>query len=140
MPRRLKSTSSQVPNAKDRATDLRLRRNYHTTLTDYNKVDAFQGRVCAVCKQPTEPGKPRRAVDHRHSDGLLRGLLCWKCNRAIGSFQRFWPDAVDLLIAAGEYLKNPPFSKVFGRHRYTAPGKIGTKKRAKLLKSFQPQH
>lgn len=121
---------------KDRATDARLRREYQVSLGDYEKVFNFQGRVCAVCKEPVPSGKPRLAVDHRHRDGILRGLLCWRCNRAIGAFHRFWPDAVEMLQAAAEYLKNPPFTVVFGTNRFAVPGKVGTKKRAKLLKQL----
>lgn len=120
---------------KDKAADSRLRREYQITLAEHEEVFEYQGRVCAMCKQPVPTGKTRLAVDHRHNDGLLRGLLCWKCNRAIGAFQRFHPDAPALFKAAFEYLQSPPFTAVFGE-RFCVPGKVGTKKRAKLLKQL----
>lgn len=129
--------TSKALKGKERAADLRLRREYHTNLAEHKKVSKYQGDVCAICKQPVEPGRPRLAVDHRHSDGLLRGLLCWKCNRAIGAFHRFHPDAIDLFKSAWEYLTNPPFTAVFKKQRFTAPGKVGTKKRAKLLAAMK---
>jgi hypothetical protein len=117
---------------KDKAADLRLKREYYPLggLAEYNKVLKFQGGNCAICKTPVPTGKPRLSVDHCHTTGLLRGLLCWKCNRAIGVFR----DNVELLIAAAEYLKVPPVSAVFGTSRFTAPGRVGSKKRAKALK------
>ena len=119
--------------AKDRAADRRLRREFWITLDEYEKVLEYQGYCCAICKKPVQPGKPRLAVDHRHACGLLRGLLCWRCNRSLAVFE----DNVAKLEAAIIYLLNPPFTIVFGSERYAAPGRIGTRKRAKLLKLHQ---
>lgn len=119
---------------KERTADLRLRREYQITFAEREKVFNYQGRVCAMCKQRPITGRSQFSVDHRHSDGLLRGLLCWKCNRALGAFQRFHPDCVELFQAAADYLRNPPFTAVFKNERYTVPGRIGTKKRTKALK------
>ena len=51
------------------------------TLERYAEMLSSQGGVCAVCKEP--PGKPeksRLAVDHCHTSGRVRGLLCVRCN------------------------------------------------------------
>lgn len=120
---------------KDRATDLRLRRNYGLTLAEYATVLKFQKGGCAICKRPAGEFKNRFAVDHCHLTGLLRGLLCWGCNKAIGVFR----DDVKRLKEAAQYLTNPPVTSVFGTERYTAPGRVGTKKRAKLLKAMAPR-
>lgn len=131
--------STKRVSPKDQAADKRLQREYQITLGEHQKVFKFQNYVCAMCKQPVPTGKPRLAVDHRHSDGLIRGLLCWKCNRAIGAFHRFFPDTIEMFQAAFEYLRNPPMTAVFKKERYCVPGKIGTKKRAKLLKEQRNQ-
>lgn len=119
-------------STKDRAADLRLRREYHITLEEYEKVFEFQGRVCAICKKRVLTGKARLAVDHGHTDGKLRGLLCWRCNRALAALF----DNADSFQAAADYLRNPPFTRVFGRPIVTAPGRVGSKKRAKLLRAM----
>jgi hypothetical protein len=44
-----------------------------------------QAGGCAICAK-----KPRRrflAVDHDHTSGAVRGLLCYYCNTAIGVFE-----------------------------------------------------
>lgn len=43
-------------------------------------------------------------IDHDHSDGKLRGLLCDKCNRGLGYFR----DNQEFLRNAADYLENPP--------------------------------
>lgn len=121
-------------NKKDRAVDLRMRRNYGLTLDEYNKVLAFQFNRCAICKRDRKEFKNRFAVDHCHTTGLLRGLLCWGCNKALGVFR----DNLARLKEAAAYLTNPPVTEVFGMERFTAPGRVGTKKRAKILKAMKP--
>lgn len=119
-----------TPFDKDRAADLRLQREYGITLAQYGKVLKFQGGVCAICNRL--PGRTRLSVDHCHVSGLLRGLLCSACNRAIAHFK----DDAERLERAAHYLIVPPFHSVFGI-LITAPGRVGTKKRAKLLKQLK---
>lgn len=65
-----------------------LKRDYGITVDDYDQMHEEQGGVCATCGCPeTEMfrGKVRRlSVDHCHETGLVRGLLCGKCNKALG--------------------------------------------------------
>ena len=116
---------------RERERDLRLRRNYGLTLAQYEQVLKHQKQACAICIRPVSEFKNRLAVDHCHITGLLRGLICWGCNKAI---QVFRDDPVRL-AAAVRYLTKPPITTVLGA-KYTAPGRVGTKKRAKLLKAM----
>lgn len=78
----------------ERANENRRRWNlenrYGITVEQYAAMLADQGGVCAICGQgePNEHGRTgtrfRLAVDHDHETGRVRGLLCQKCNRAIG--------------------------------------------------------
>lgn len=120
---------------KDRATDLRMRRNYGLSLAEYNKVLVFQSNGCAICKRDRKEFKNRFAIDHCHTTGLLRGLLCWGCNKALGVFR----DNLARLKEAAKYLESPPVTNVFGTEKYTAPGRVGSKKRAKLLRALAAQ-
>ena len=62
------------------------------TIEDYDAMYTKQGGVCAICQQPetsSRNGKVYRlAVDHDHNTGKVRGLLCFKCNSAMGSFEK----------------------------------------------------
>jgi Recombination endonuclease VII len=58
-----------------------LRRLYGMSLEDYEVKLRRQGGVCAGCKRKF---KISLCVDHCHTTGLLRGLLCKGCNIGIG--------------------------------------------------------
>ena len=117
-----------------RAKDLRLRREFHITLEQFDKVLKFQGGGCAICKKQVnkEGEKLKLAVDHDHKTGLVRGIVCLRCNKGMALFL----DIASNLFNAYNYLEAPPFERVFGHKFYTAPGKIGTKVRKKHLAVF----
>lgn len=81
----------------------RLVRRFGITLEQYEQMRAVQGGGCAIC------GKTRfddvrehdLAVDHDHSTGVVRGLLCRDCNVALGKFG----DSLDVLKKAVAYLE-----------------------------------
>lgn len=58
-----------------------------------------QGGVCLICNDPGD--RQALGVDHCHATGLVRGILCDKCNRGLGYFK----DNPELLIAASIYLE-----------------------------------
>lgn len=60
-------------------------RKYGITPTEYDAMLESQGGACAVCKQDDRDRLGRRLhVDHDHISGRVRGLLCTRCNNAIG--------------------------------------------------------
>jgi hypothetical protein len=76
---------------------LRLLR-YDLTPEEHAQMLIAQKGVCAIC-QKLPKGKRPLVVDHRHSDGKVRGLLCYGCNRALHVLE-----SVELLAAAQAYL------------------------------------
>lgn len=80
----------------------RLKRQYGITKEEYDIMAVNQNNVCAICgKQETEKyGK--LAIDHDHKTGVIRSLLCHKCNRGLGSFN----DDIQILQSALEYLNS----------------------------------
>jgi hypothetical protein len=73
------------PDTKLRDRERWLRR-YGITLDDYTSMHQKQGGCCAVCGvSEIEHGKPL-VVDHEHTTGRVRGLLCHKCNIGLGLF------------------------------------------------------
>jgi hypothetical protein len=61
-----------------------LKRTYKITPEEYDRMLLEQNGVCAICLRPNETKFKYLAVDHNHSTGAIRGLLCSNCNLAIG--------------------------------------------------------
>jgi Recombination endonuclease VII len=109
-----------------RAYHLKL---YNLTITEWDIIDAFQNHVCAICHQPNKSGQ-RLSTDHSHLTGIIRGLLCQRCNRILGKIEdpRFWREnTIILLRAAADFLEHFPAVIALGREIFTYPGKFGTK-------------
>lgn len=66
---------------KDWYTNKELKRKYGITLDKYNELLEDQQGVCKICCSNTSR---RLAVDHCHQTGVIRSLLCSKCNTALG--------------------------------------------------------
>lgn len=65
------------------------------TVSEFDKMVETQNGLCAICGRQTT-----LRVDHCHTTGRIRGLLCSPCNTGLGHFQ----DDPDRLQAAKEYL------------------------------------
>lgn len=84
-------------------TDSHLRKLYGIGVEDYESLYRFQAGKCSICER--RPTKERRlVVDHDHATGEVRGLLCGRCNLALGALE----DRKDWLNRARSYLKKPP--------------------------------
>jgi len=64
-----------------------LQRNYGITPAQYDAMFVAQKGLCAICESADRAGKRRLCVDHDHDTGKVRGLLCSRCNTAIGLLQ-----------------------------------------------------
>lgn len=90
-------------------------RAYGLTPEDYAAVLAEQGGCCAICGLPESEarwkGKPTSLqVDHDHTTGIARGLVCGPCNRLLITLDE---DGGERRIAkAREYLASPPVRRV----------------------------
>lgn len=78
-----------------------LRYKYGITLVDYEAMLSQQQGACAICGGPQQ-GKPGKFldVDHNHTTGQIRGLLCRQCNRTLGLVK----EDTDLLLRMVNYL------------------------------------
>ena len=77
-----------------------LRRKFGITPEQYEAMYRKQNGACAVCLKHNLNGW-RLAVDHCHKTGNVRGLLCTKCNTALGAVG----DSLKLLTALFEYIE-----------------------------------
>lgn len=72
------------------------RRQYGVSDEKFELMIQMQDGLCAICKQRMVPPH----VDHDHITGRVRGLLCGKCNKALGLLG----DDVQMLQASINYL------------------------------------
>lgn len=76
-------------------------RQYGITAEDYDALRVAQDDTCAICGRPDPLSKSGVwHVDHCHSTGRVRGLLCTKCNTGLGLFE----DDAARLASAIKYL------------------------------------
>lgn len=80
-----------------------LRRRYGITMEEAEAIYSSTDE-CHICGGPPDTKRHYLNIDHCHETGVIRGLLCSPCNRAIGLLQ----DNPDLLRKAASYLERTP--------------------------------
>ncbi len=64
---------------------------YGITHEQYVEMSSAQDDVCAICKEPEKRvlygNIAYLAIDHDHATGVVRGLLCHRCNTALGAIE-----------------------------------------------------
>src|SRR3972149_8118813 len=78
----------------------RLVRTYGITIDKYDHMFSEQNGLCAICGTDNPKGRGKFHVDHAHSTGKIRGLLCNNCNTLLG----FCCDHKSTLQSAIDYL------------------------------------
>lgn len=76
-----------------------LKGTYGITFEQEKQMYVAQGGVCAICGNKFKDRKDIH-LDHDHSNGKVRQLLCKHCNRGLGGFN----DDIPRLLKAVEYL------------------------------------
>ena len=78
--------------------------SYGLTEADYDRMWQQQSGCCAICaRELVRTGEGSCNIDHCHSTGRVRGLLCRACNRGLGMFG----DSPERLKIALAYLRPP---------------------------------
>ena len=91
----------QTESGKLSSANTKLKRRFGITLEEYNKMYADQHGKCLICDATESALNHRLAIDHCHTTGKIRGLLCKSCNVALGGFK----ENIENLKRAIEYLK-----------------------------------
>lgn len=76
-----------------------LKRLYGITTEQFHTLLEEQNYQCKICGTPHTEEKYLH-VDHCHNTGVVRGLLCTKCNTGLGLFN----EDLNLLTKAQKYL------------------------------------
>jgi len=84
------------PEIRERQARLARLRRHGLKQPDYDAMHIAQDGLCAICLTAKVTD-----IDHCHKTNKVRGLLCGKCNRAIGLFH----DNADNIIRAGQYVR-----------------------------------
>ena len=85
-----------------------LKRLYNLDIQQYQTMFDIQKGVCAACGQSETTADPRTKqiknlqVDHDHTTGRVRVLLCKECNNALGLLHDD-PERIRLLLRYAEF-------------------------------------
>ena len=105
----------QRPDRKRADRDYNLRRKYGITADQFDAMLNAQNGVCAICGKP-RPEERTLHIDHDHETGAIRGLLCFRCNNALGDFE----EQYELFAAAADYLDRDDELAQLARERVKA--------------------
>jgi hypothetical protein len=105
----------QRPERKAADREGYLKRKYGMTIADYDRMFAAQHGVCAICDE-ARPDERTLHVDHDHETRAIRGLLCFRCNNALGDFR----EEYELFQRAANYLDRDDELAAFVRERVGA--------------------
>src|SRR5712691_9437778 len=128
--------------ARNKATSTRSSRarrlkHFGMSLLEYELRLAQQNGACAICKKT--PKRRLLCIDHCHVTGKVRGLLCTRCNAALGSFE----DDPNLMQAGADYLGvfyeslEPTGDVMTSDDEQTETGKAGRLMRRAILLELQ---
>lgn len=87
--------------AQPRRRNQQYLKRYGVSYDEYKKLLNLYNHQCAICKSKATK-KHSLHLDHCHISGKIRGIICYKCNFALGYFQ----DSIPNLIAATQYLRH----------------------------------
>ncbi|MFI6684954.1 endonuclease VII domain-containing protein [Streptomyces sp. NPDC050485] len=97
--------------------EARVQATYGLGPGEYSTLLQKQGGKCAVCRQTRQQ---RLSVDHCHKTGLVRGLLCRRCNNQL--IAKGARDSPTILRNAASYLEDPPAIRMLGKRYHREDG------------------
>ena len=87
------------------------KRKFNITIEEYEAMLANQGGVCSICGRTQI--NYRLSVDHNHSSGKIRGILCARCNTSLSRLEDVsWRRRAEYYLASGPMEFNTAFDAV----------------------------
>ena len=101
-PERVKASNDKyrkknLKTIKERSAHQHRKRTYGLSEEDYTRILEKQNGLCAICQSDI-----KLWVDHDHSTGIVRGLLCPSCNTLVGYIETHG----SLIDRASKYIKD----------------------------------
>jgi len=93
---------ARYEGAKDEINDKRAAKLYGIDYAEVVKMRANSDGICQCCGRPGLHHHKRLVIDHDHSTGEVRGLICSRCNSILG----FAQDDLQTLKNLVSYLEN----------------------------------
>ena len=84
---RFRPGDPRLTKGKQRLITNSSRGGLRVTVQEFERLLEHQLGVCAICGH--SPRKTRLHIDHSHTTGQIRGLLCVPCNLALGKIERY---------------------------------------------------
>ncbi len=91
-----------APGYREKTWEQFILKEYGITGEEYHSLFKAQDGRCAICGIHQDDLRKKLSVDHNHTTGKVRGLLCDKCNQGLGYFN----DSPERLKTAIEYVKS----------------------------------
>lgn len=85
---------------KEKVAISKRKSKYGISAEKFMEMVRLQNNKCAICGEEMI-GYNNQCVDHNHSTGIIRGLLCNPCNRALGYFK----DDIEIIKNAVDYMR-----------------------------------
>jgi hypothetical protein len=90
-----------------RSQDKARAKKYGITVEQLDKMQEESGGVCEICSQPPDSGGRTSSktlhIDHCHTTGQVRGLLCSRCNLCLGQIEENPKLIVEMLLYLDKY-------------------------------------
>ena len=80
----------------------KLKTFYGVSLDDYNEMFSNQKGCCEICGKHQSQENRALSVDHNHTTGEVRKLLCGRCNLLVGQIET----NIDIIDSVFNYLKD----------------------------------
>src|SRR6266436_7058317 len=104
--KRQRSNARFRENNRLKANDYWQRHAYGISLGQKLEMYTKQGGLCACCSEALPANFQKAHTDHDHVTGIVRSLLCRRCNLTLGTEEKFPGRLAQVLAYATNWLRD----------------------------------